>query len=138
MPRKVYTPFLPLLAWAGWMEGARSNCCKVVRPTVGVVGAGAVAVQAGRAHAGAPCSAGSGLGGVVPDGTVSGVPLAGISAAGGAPSPINLALVYRVGRLIIPSLSYFPVWKPDICLSHFLSYRVWNCFSFGGGWRGGG
>lgn len=56
----------------------------------------AVAVQTGRVTHCAGCSAGSVLGGAVPDGTVSGVGLAGISAAGSAPSPINLAPGYRV------------------------------------------
>lgn len=41
------------------------------------------------------------------------------------------------GDFPFPSLSYLPVCKPDICLSHFLSYRVWNSFSLeGGGWGG--
>lgn len=45
----------------------------------------------GPAAAWRACSAGA-----VPDGTVSGGLLAGISAAGSAPSPINLALGYGV------------------------------------------
>lgn len=112
---------------------------------IGAVGPTVATGQAGSGAAGAGCwdigrpggshtgpragSGGSMLGGAAPDGTVSGVSRAGISVAAGPPPQQTWHGPMEFGRLIIPSLSYFAVWKPDICLFHFLSYRVWNSSS---------
>lgn len=67
------------------------------RPVGEVSGAGWCDRPEGPGHTlCAPGRAGGVLGRAVPDGPVSGALLAGISVAGSAPSPVNLARVYRV------------------------------------------
>lgn len=83
-------PPLPRSAW-----GALKHRVQLLQP-VEDSGAGQCGCPLGLAAHRGLCAAESMLCGAVPDGTVSGVLLAGISAAGSAPSPINLALVYRV------------------------------------------
>lgn len=45
--------------------------------------------------------------------------LASLLVVTGIPCRAGISVQFR--RLIIPSVSYFPVQQPDICLSHFLS-----------------